>query len=357
MHSPLEALERDIGAEFVRHGDLDLPARFPDAQREWSAVRQRCGLLDARFRGLLRLTGADRTSFVQAMTTNDVVKLQNGQGTCAALLNIQGKVVSDLRVYVLAEELWLDLPAARANVVRETLEHHIIADDVEFVGDERAALVVVEGPQAARTVMEVFRENVEALPPLAHRELQLDGCPVRVAAVTHTGEAGYLVFGNPAMAANLWQRCRAAGAEPVGMEALGVLRLEAGIPWYGHDMDESMLISEVGLEAAISYSKGCYLGQEVVERVAARGQVQRKLVGLTCDGEVVPPPDSKLVRDGNEVGWITSAARSPARAGVIALGYVRREHWDAGVEMQVTLSQGSTTARVVPLPFYARPSS
>jgi folate-binding protein YgfZ len=313
-------------------------------------------LLDARFHGLLRLIGSDRTSFVQAMITNDVVKLQNGQGTYAALLNIQGRVVSDLRVYVLAEELWLDLPATRAKVVREMLEHHIIADDVELVADDRAALVVVEGPQAAQTVMGVFGESVEELPPLAHRELQLDGSPVCLAAVTHTGETGYCAFGNSATVASLWQRCRAAGAEPVGMEALDVLRLEAGIPWYGRDMDESMLISEVGLEAAISYSKGCYLGQEVVERVAARGQVQRKLVGLTCDGQVVPPPASKLVRDGNEVGWITSAAWSPARAGVIALGYVRREHWDAGVEMQIALSQGSTTARVVPLPFYVRPS-
>jgi glycine cleavage system T protein len=355
MNADLQAVERDIGAEFGRYADRDLPARFSDLQREWSAIRQRCGLVDARFRSLLRLSGSDRTTFLQGMITNDVVKLQKGEGTYAALLNIQGKVVSDLRVYVLAEELWLDVPAARTDVVRETLDHHIIADDVEFIVDDRATLVVLEGPQAARTVMAVFGEDVEGLPPLAHRELQSDGSPVRLAAVTHTGEKGYLAFGNPATAASLWQRCQAAGADPVGMEALDVLRLEAGIPWYGHDMDDGMLISEVGLEAAISYRKGCYLGQEVVERVAARGQVQRKLVGLTCSGRVVPSPDSKLLCEGSEVGWITSAAWSPARAGIIALGYVRREHWDSGVEMQVALAQGSTTARVVPLPFYARP--
>jgi glycine cleavage system T protein len=356
MYSHLEAMERDSGAEFARYTDLDLPARFSDLQGEWSAVRERCGLLDARFRGLLRLTGPDRTTFLQGMITNDVANLQNGQGTYAALLNIQGKIVSDIRVYVLAEELWLDVPVGRANVVRPTLEHHIIADDVEFIADERATLVVIEGPQAARVVKGVFGESVAELPPLAHRELSFEGSPVRLATVTHTGETGYFVFGNPATGASLWQRCRAAGAEPVGMEALDVLRLEAGIPWYGRDMDENMLISEVGLDAAISYRKGCYLGQEVVERVAARGQVQRKLVGLTCDGQVVPPPDCRLVRDGNEVGWITSAARSPARAGIIALGYVRREHWNPGVEMRVVLPGGSMTARVVPLPFYVRPS-
>jgi len=356
VSSDLEALERDIGAEFGWYAGVELPARFSDLQREWSAVRQRCGLLDARFRGLLRITGSDRTTFLQGMVTNDVARLQSGQGTYAALLNIQGKVVSDLRVYVLAEELWLDLPAARASTVRDVLENHIIADDVEFVADDRTALVVIEGPEAARTVMAAFGENVQDLVPFAHREVPLDGNSVRLATVTHTGESGYVVFGDPAASASLWRRCRAGGAEPVGMEALDVLRLEAGIPWYGHDMDESMLISEAGLEAAISYHKGCYLGQEVVERIAARGQVHRKLVGLMCEGQVTPPPDSKLVCDGNEVGWITSAAWSPARAAIIALGYLRREYWDAGVEMSVALPQGSTTARVTPLPFYVRPS-
>ena len=356
MNSDLEALERDLGAEFGRCADVELPARFSDLQREWSAVRQRCGLLDARFRGLLRITGSDRTTFLQGMVTNDVVKLQSGQGTYAALLDIQGKVVSDLRVYVLAEELWLDLPAARANTVRQVFERHIIADDVEFVGNERTALVVLEGPQAARMAMRVFGESVEDLPPLAHREMRLDGDCVRLAAVTHTGESGYVVFGGPATAARLWQRCQAAGAEPVGMEALDVLRLEAGIPWYGHEMDESMLISEAGLEAAISYHKGCYLGQEVVERIAARGQVHRKLVGLVCEGQIVSPPNSKLVCDGKEAGWITSAPWSPARASIIALGYLQREYWDAGGEMSVTLPQGSTPARVTPLPFYVRSS-
>ncbi|MGD0949877.1 MAG: aminomethyltransferase family protein [Candidatus Binatia bacterium] len=356
MNSDLEALERDLGAEFGRYADVELPARFSDLQREWSAIRQRCGLLDARFRGLLRITGSDRTTFLQGMITNDVVKLQSGQGTYAALLNIQGKVVSDLRVYVLAEELWLDLPAARASAVRQMFERHIIADDVEFVENERTALVVLEGPQAASLAMGVFGESVEDLLPLAHREMRLDGDCVRLAAVTHAGESGFVVFGDPATAARLWQRCQAAGAEPVGMEALDVLRLEAGIPWYGHDMDESMLISEAGLEAAISYHKGCYLGQEVVERIAARGQVHRKLVGLVCEGQIVPPPNSKLVCDGKEAGWITSAAWSPARASIIALGYLQREYWDAGREMSVTLPQGSTPARVAPLPFYVRSS-
>jgi aminomethyltransferase len=225
---------------------------------------------------------------------------------------------------------------------------------VEFSADDSwAPLVAIEGPQADRVLVAVMGESVTDLPPFAHRQLTFDGAKIRAVVATHTGERGYLLYGNPAVGARLWEHCRAAGAEPVGMEALDVLRLEAGIPCCGRDFDEDTLISEVGLETAISYKKGCYLGQEVVERVAARGQVQRKLVGMVCDGPHVPPSDTKLMHNGKEVGWITSAVRSPARQAIIALGYARRECWDVGMEMQVTLAEGGESARVVALPFFA----
>jgi glycine cleavage system T protein len=350
----LESIERANGATFGHFAERALPARFGDVEDEWAAVRQRCGLLDAGFRGLLRLTGSDRTTFLQGMVSNDVAKLQAGQGTYAALLTQQGKVVSDLRIYVLADEMWLDVPAARTVAVRETLEKYIIADDVEFAADDAwAPLVTVEGPQAARTVLSVTGEAVEGLNAYAHREATFDGTGVRVVAASHAGETGYVLFGSPDAGARLWEHCRAAGAEPIGMEALDVLRVEAGIPWYGRDIDESTLISEAGLDAAVSYKKGCYLGQEVVERVAARGQVHRKLVGLQCDGRRLPAAGTKLRREDNEVGWITSAVWSPARASAIALGYVRREWWDVGTELQVILPEGSVSAHVAALPFYA----
>jgi folate-binding protein YgfZ len=358
MSGQLEALERANGAVFAPFADRALPARFTTVDDEWAAVRRRCGLLDAGLRGLLRLTGSDRATFLQGMVSNDVVRLQNGEGTYAALLTQQGKVVSDLRVFVLPDELWLDVPAACAGAVRENLQRYIIADDVEFAVDDGVVpLVVVEGPQADRVLLAVSGESVTGLPPFAHRAITFDGVHVRAAAVTHTAERGYLLFGDPAGAASLWNHCRAAGAEPVGMDAVDVLRIEAGIPWYRRDFDDTTLISEVGLEAAISYTKGCYLGQEVVERVAARGQVHRKLVGLLCDGRQVPPPGSKLLRDARECGWITSAVWSPARNAVIALGYARRESWDLGTELNVALAETSAAARVVGVPFYTQQPS
>jgi len=354
MSVPLEAVQKAAGAAFAAFAGGELPARFRDLQHEWAAVRQRCGVFDARFRALLAMTGSDRITFLQGMVSNDVARLGEGEGTYAAVLTQQGKVVSDLRIYVLADETWLDVPAARAAAVRESLERYIVADDVEFRDDHAwAPLVGLEGPQADRILVAVTGEAVPGLRAFAHRVQTFDGTQVRVVATTHAGEQGYLLFGNPEVGGKLWEHCCAAGAEPVGMEALDVLRIEAGIPWHGHDMDDTTLIGEVGLAAAISFTKGCYLGQEVVERVAARGQVQRKLVGFLCDGQAVPPAGTKLMAEGKEVGWITSAARSPARGATIALGYVRREWWEVGSEVRLGTGENAM-ARVVALPFYSK---
>src|SRR5262249_27036335 len=159
----------------------------------------------------------------------------------AALLTQQGRVVSDLRIYVLAEELWLDVPAVRTEAVRTALERFIIADDVELVADDTwVPLVCIEGPQAAAVLRAVTGTSMEDVPRYASRDVHVSGTLLRVAAATHTGENGYLLFGSPVIVPQLWEQCRSAGAEPVGMEALDVLRIEAGIPWNGRDMDESL---------------------------------------------------------------------------------------------------------------------
>ncbi|MCK6555747.1 hypothetical protein L6Q96_14415 [Candidatus Binatia bacterium] len=348
MPDALETVEAAAGGSFV--AGVALPIRFAGLTQEWAAVRQGCGLLDARFRGLLRVAGGDHETFLQGMLTNDVVHLNAGQGVYAALLTIQGRIVADLFALRLAEEMWLDLPAARVDVVRETLDRYIIADDVELLPAEATApLIAFEGPEATAVVSALIGGPVPTT-AFAHLPADIDGVTFRIAAMSHGGAPGYVFYGSPSAAAALWERGRAAGAEPVGMEALDILRLEAGIPWYGRDMDDETLISEVGIESAISYRKGCYLGQEVVERVASRGQVQRKLVGLVCEGEAVPAVPIDLVDAGKDVGRITSAAWSPACKAVIALGYVRRGYWEPGATVAISTPDGRA-AHVVPLPF------
>lgn len=349
MH--LHELQRKAGAQFTEIAGLQQAKHYGDWRTEWAAVRKRCGLLDVRFRALYVARGEDRIPFLQGMVTTDVAPLQPGQGAYGAILTIQGRVVSDLRLLVLADEVWLDLPRSHAETAREHLERHIVADDVELVADENwAPLVALEGPHAVRLALALFGQSLSDLPWLGHRMVDFDGSQVCILRTTHSGENGYLVFGPARVAAWLWERSVAAGAEPVGLDALQALRIEAGIPWMGYDMDEATLIMEVGLEEAITFGKGCYLGQEVVERVAARGQIQRRRVGLLVSEPEVPSPGARLQRGEREVGKVTSSAWSPALEGGIAMGYVRREAWEEGTELETVDGEKQLRVRVVSLP-------
>jgi folate-binding protein YgfZ len=355
MTTALRSIQDKANASFGRFFDIELPARFTGLESEWNAARKGCAVIDAGFRSLLRATGSERAQFLQGMLTNEIVKQKPGNGVHAAHLTIQGRVISDMRVFILGEEIWLDVPVQRRVLLKATLERYIVADDVELVDDDAVMpLLALEGPRSAEVAEALLGAGAAALGPLSHAEHPFEGVKLRRAAVTHTGEAGFLLFGPSAAAETLWARARDAGAVPAGMEALDVLRVEAGIPWCDRDMDETTLAPEVGLESAISFGKGCYLGQEVVERVAARGQVQRRLVGLVCDGERIPSAGAKVHRDGEEVGAVTSALWSLAKSCVIALAYVRRSSWDEGTTVEV---DGSGGARIATLPFYKTPST
>ena len=319
---------------------------------QWSAVRTACGLLDARFRAIVRVTGSDRVTFLQGMVTNDVAPLHDGEGTYAALLTIQGRIVADMRIYALADELWLDLPAARVEPVCAALERFIVADDVELAVGDWVPLVSIEGPHADAAVQRLTGLAVAGHRRYGHRAVSIGGETCRIAAVTHTGERGWLICAPPASGDRVGAQLGALTLARVEPPVLDALRIEAGIPWYGRDMDESMLISEVGLEEAISFRKGCYLGQEVVERVAARGQVHRKLVGLTASAAAFAPDGAKLYRDATEVGWVTSTAFSPACDAVVALGYVRREVSELGTQLIARVGERELAMVATALPFY-----
>ncbi len=351
MEVPTESTTSSPRGEFADAlARLRIPPFYAEPRAEWSALRGNAGLIDGHCADLLRLNGGDRATFLQGMITNDILKTPVGAGVYAALLTIQGRIVSDMRVLQLADEIWLDLPPGAAPIVRAALEKYIIADDVEFAEDEAwRPLLSIEGPKAARVVVAVLGESFDDLAPLAHREGLFEGHVVRVVAAARSGAAGFVVFGAPEMRGDLWARCCAAGADPVGAEALNVLRIEAGIPWLGVDIDDSVLSGEAEIETAISFRKGCYLGQEVVERVAARGQVQRKRVGLRFGGSDVPARDSKLFAADKEVGRVTSAVFSFAAEAVIGMGYVRREAWEPGTALRCESVARAIDATVAPL--------
>jgi folate-binding protein YgfZ len=175
------------------------------------------------------------------------------------------------------------------------------------------------------------------------------GVAVRVQRASEVRGPGFVLHVPAARAAAVWDALVAAGARPCGMEALEGRRVEVGVPRVGVDMDGSTLALEVPVEDAISATKGCYLGQEVVARGTARGHVNRRLVGLRIEGPA-PPAGATLVRDGKEAGRLTSVARAFGTGGVVALGFVRREHWDSGTELLVRHGHAATLARVAPFP-------
>ncbi|HSP97953.1 MAG TPA: glycine cleavage T C-terminal barrel domain-containing protein [Candidatus Dormibacteraeota bacterium] len=337
------------GAVTAPFEGIELVAHFGDPDREWRAAREGAALFPAGYRRLLAATGGDRVEFLQGMVSNDVKPLAAGDGCYAALLNQTGKVVTDLRLYADADRLLLDVMAWRAPVLREALERFLIADDVELAEPAEQPLLQLEGPLARAVAGEAL--GITALPeaPLAHRTAELDGQLLRVISASEAGGDGILVCGPAAAAARLLDACREAGGAPAGMVALDRLRIEAGIAWPGIDMDETTLIMETGRDAALSFSKGCYLGQEVVERVAARGHVNRRLSGVLLAGDRLPARGTALLADRRPVGYVTSVARSPLFEGPIALAMIQIKHGTVGERLQ--RADDSTQATVVALPF------
>lgn len=321
------------------------------------AAREHAALIE-RTRGLIVVSGQDRRSYLQGLLTNDIAALQPGQGCYTAYLTAQGRMVSDLHVYELGDVILLALPRATTATVLAKLDQFIFSEDVQLadVSDTLAAVAVV-GPEAARVLsplVGVERAELVELPDHGNLRRSVGGQPLIVLRATDTGEPGYeLLAGRDQMPA-LMQALRTAGAVDLSAETAEVLRVEAGVPVFGQDMDEQTIPLEAGIEQqAISFTKGCYVGQEVIIRVMHRGhgRVARRLVGLLLGADdQLPPPGTTLHMADKEVGVVTSSALSPALGCPIALGYVKRDVLESGASL---LTVHGAIVRVVPLPFRA----
>ena len=354
----LDAIHRAEGARLGELGGRLVPLDYGDVRAEHAAVRDEVGIVDRSALGRAEVTGRDRATFLQGMLTNDVKGLGPGQGCAAAFLDAHGKVMSLLGVYALEDRLLLELPLGLTERTLQLLNKYLISEKAYFEpADDAFAVIAIQGPRSTALVAELAGQPIE-LAPLAHAEVAIGGAAVRVINRAESSQPGLHCWVAPEQAPGLWQALRAAGARPVGHAALDVLRVEAGIPWYGRDVDETVILPETRLESLVHYSKGCYIGQEVVARVKYRGHVNRGLAGLVLDADGVPAPGSGIFAGDKEIGRITSAVRSLALGAPIALGYVRREHWDPGTAVEVrdaAAEPGADTARlparVAALPF------
>jgi folate-binding protein YgfZ len=322
------------------------------ASEEYAFVRRQVGLLDRGDFGVLELTGRDRATFLHALVSNEIKALGPGQGCAATLLDVHGKVQVVLVVWVADDRIFVVTPPAMAAKTAEALDHYLFSEKVAIEDVSREhALFLLAGP-AARETIERLTGSRPPESPWAHVVAKLGETPVwLVSGARETGEAEVWVMAPLGEASKVRAALVGAGARPIGREAYESLRIETGTPLFGHDVDESVLLPEIPFENLLSYSKGCYPGQEVVVRIRDRGHVNRMLRGLVLDGDQVPGDGAEVVVDDAAVGKITSATWSFGLSRPIALAFVRRQHAEPGTRVSIRFSGTTAAATVSALPF------
>jgi folate-binding protein YgfZ len=354
--SPLRDFHKSHGGVFVeREGGL-LPMHFGDARAEYGAVRAHVGLIELPQRAFISLTGPDRTSYLQGLFSNDVSSLTPGHGRYGAFLNQQGKVLSDARVWCLENSFLLDLPHPYKDTILTHLNRYLVADNVEIADRSNdSGIITLQGFHSVTMAAQLVGPSGLPEKPLDHSAISIAGLQVRVTRFSHTGMDGFDFIVSTermsAFATLVTDIGKAYSARWVGEQALETLRIEAGIPRYGIDITDETLLLETGMDHAVSFVKGCYLGQEVMERIRSRGHVNKKLTGLLLDGSQTPQRGNLVILAGQKIGTITSATHSLMLGQPVALAYIHREHWDPGTRVEVELAEGPVGALVTGLPF------
>ncbi len=323
-------------------------ARFGDLQAEFAASRGACGVYDLGFRAKISLTGGDRVRWLNGMVTNNIRDLSAGQGVYAFLLNPQGHILGDLYAYNRGESIAVDTDCGQAEKILATFDHYIIMDDVEVANvSEQLTAVGISGPKS-REVLSAAGFQTPEMQALHINSVTWQGTECTLVRGEDPERVSYEIWIAPDSALQLWEALLAAGAAPVGSEALEMHRIVSGVPRYGVDIRERDLPQETEQARALNFNKGCYVGQEIVERIRSRGTVHRKFTGFIVEGVAEIAAGAKIVAGEKEVGEITSAAALPLAGGgkTVALGYIRREAGLPGREVAI----GAAKATVVQLP-------
>ena len=316
-------------------------ARFGNPQAEWAELRFGCGVYDLGYRAKISLTGADRVRWLNGMVTNNIRDLAADRGVYAFLLNPQGHILGDLYSYNRGDSILIDTDRSQLEKILATFDHYIIMDDVEVknLSDELTALGIT-GPKA-RAVLSKAGIAVPEMQPLqaveATCECDCDCVKCTVVRGQDSETESYDLWLSPSEVRKTSDALLAAGASPVGFEAIELQRIVSSIPLYGVDIRERDLPQETEQERALNFNKGCYVGQEIIERIRSRGAVHRKFSGFIADGVAAIPPGNKIVAGEKEVGEITSVAALDLRGvkKTVALGYLRREVSTPGREVVI----------------------
>ena len=322
-----------------------------EMKSESSAVREGgTGLIDLSSRGRIRVSGSEATMFLNGLITNDMKALAENRWMPAAFPTVQGRLIGAVRVARGKDSFLIDTDAESHEAVLKTISRFTLAGDFH-VSDVTAetSLFTIQGKQAAEVVEKVFEPSVSSLPRNGVAELEWQNTPITIIRATHTAEDGFDLVIDSNHAPQLREALVKAGAQPVDQDTFEVLRVEAGIPRYGRDMDETNVVTETNLDDAVSYTKGCYVGQEIIVRIKHRGHVAKKLTGLRFETDRSIPAGTIIKStDGTEIGKVMSTAFSPKLGNTIGLGYVRYEYLAAGTNVMV---DEGIAATVTDLPF------
>jgi folate-binding protein YgfZ len=311
---------------------------YTQTMQGYCELRGGTAWLDVSGRGKIRVAGEDRARFLHAMTTNHIQQLTPGTGCYAFFLTAQGRILADVNVLCQPDSFLLDTEPETLRKLMEHLDKFIIADDVTLEDVTPAlATIAVEGPKSPDVLTAAGAPALEA-----GYGANVEWGSALVARLSVTGSLGFFIIVPAAKKGEILRNLESAGAVPADREAFNVVRLEHGKPRYGEDISERYLAQETNQADALHFHKGCYLGQEIVERVRSRGLIHRVLEALEIEGQVPPEPGTKLQFGNAPAAEITSAAYSPALGKVVALGYVRVEHAEPGTEM----TAGDLQARV-----------
>lgn len=352
----LHEIHRTEGARFSEGGPIELVLDYGDWQAEHKLARNSAGLEDRSWRGLIEVGGKDRTAWLHNLVTNEVKNLRPGEANYAFAINVKGRVLFDANVLVEAGRIWLDIDARFRAAIVAHLEKYVISEDVTLA-DRSGDFVrlAVLGPRMKEVAGRCGPGHAAAMAQLQHAPAELGGASVRAVRHDYAGQPG-LEYVVPAdAAAQVWRHLlesvAACGGGPVGWQATRCLRMEAGIPAFGEDIDDDVIPPETGqIERGISYQKGCYLGQEVIERMRSHNVLARRLVGLRLSEAVACPPAARLLVDDAEVGRLTSTCHSPLLGAVLGLGYVKTVFASPARRVTVRRGDKSAAAELIDLP-------
>lgn len=359
--SPLHDQHSQLGAHFEECVGWNVPAHYGDVTAEHRAVRQAAGLSDLSHRGKLRVTGEDRVKWLQSVISNDILPLSPGQGLYSSLLTHKGKMLTYFRVYLHSDAVMVEDVGEIGDTTYQALRKFLLYGTKAKLENcaESWGLLLVSGPKSPDVVETALGVDVQKLTPLSFVTHDVVGQQALIIRTEETGEIDIAILLPAVAVVSAWESLFKAGGpfriKPVGSHAHDTLRLEAGLPKAGPDLNDEIVPPEAHLEGkAFSLSKGCYPGQEVVARMDTYGSVRRHLVGLILKGSVIPPKGSKLFSGDREVGWISSAAHSPLLGATIAFGFPLRDFSKADTPLTIDLGGSRIEATVKALPFYTR---